>query len=173
MALLQVRIGWRSAGGSQLEGMIVFVVKDDLFGSRHPGRSRTYPMIFAARAISRSNRLSIAMASVTKDDYHTGGCAVEVLPYSVGRGTNVRALRELLGDDGRAHGYSGLPILQLPDIDAARGEGTAFLGCLDLEATVRKNQSPHWVRRAGRSDRPLIHTKRRNDEQAVSSWCAR
>ena len=77
--------------------MIVFVLEDDLFGPRHPGRSRTYPMIFATRAISRSNRFSKAMASVMKDDYHTAGCAVEVLPYSVGRGTNVRALRELLG----------------------------------------------------------------------------
>ena len=76
----------------------MLVLEDDLFGLRDPGRSRTYPMIFAARAISRSNRISIAMASVMKDDYHTAGCAVEVLPYSVGRGSNLRALREPAGE---------------------------------------------------------------------------
>jgi hypothetical protein len=64
--------------------MIVLVLEDDPFGLRNPGRSCTYPMIFAARAISRSNRFSIAMASVMKDDYHTAGCAVEILLYAFG-----------------------------------------------------------------------------------------
>jgi hypothetical protein len=64
--------------------MIVLVLEDDLFGLRDPERSRTYPMIFAARAISRSNRISMAMASLMKDAYHTAGCAVEILRPAFG-----------------------------------------------------------------------------------------